>query len=170
MSRHFPPPHTHINYANFENLLYIRCTLADIPLHIAVPASSLAFMGSVKLKNFKIVPKKFQMLVDIDWHNCLLIYNKFVIPLPVRGTVVPFQPNLLTDFQLQGPHNILLLAQYLGTLIQIPHIENQEFMSSNEKLHFQIESPYRKLQCEVQELMATAPQSSKRLTEAEHSV
>ena len=34
VSRHFPPPtHTPIStYANFKNLVHIRCTLADIPL------------------------------------------------------------------------------------------------------------------------------------------
>ena len=137
---------------------------------IAAPASSLAFMGSVKLKNFKIVPKNLRLRVDIDWHDCMLIYNKFIIPLPERGTAVPFQPNLLTDFQLQGPYNILLLARYLDTLIQIPHVENQEFMSSTEKLHFEIESPYKKLKSEVHELLATAPPSSPRLLAAEHSV
>ena len=137
---------------------------------IATPASSLAFQGAVKLKNFKFISRRFQMLVHIDWHTCLLIYNKFVIPLPDRGTAVPFQPNLLTNFNLEGPFNILLLARHMDTLIQIPHIENQEFMSSTDKLHFEIESPYRKVRHEIKELTATAPQSSRGLPEREHAV
>ena len=103
---------------------------------IAAPASALDFTGSVKLKIFKLVSKKFQLFVDIDWHNCLLVYNHFIIPLPERGTAIPFQPNLLTDFTLQGPYNILFLARYLDTLIQVPHLDHQKFMPSNEKLHF----------------------------------
>ena len=137
---------------------------------IAAPSSSLAFQGAVKLKNFKIISRKFQMLVHIDWYTCLLIYNKFVIPLPDTGTVVPFQPNLLTDFNLEGPFNILLLAKYMDTLIQIPHIENQEFMSSTDKLHFEIESPYKKVRHEIQELIAIVPQSSRGLPEHEQVV
>ena len=47
MSRHFPT-HTHTStYANFENLLYICCTLADIPLqppeNIGVPCQQEPF-------------------------------------------------------------------------------------------------------------------------------
>ena len=49
---------------------------------ITAPASALGFTGSVKLKNFKLRPKKFTIFVDIDWHNCLLLYNNFIIPLP----------------------------------------------------------------------------------------
>ena len=135
---------------------------------IAAPASSLAFQGAVKLKNFKFLTKRFKILVHIDWHTCLLIYNKFLIPLPDRGTAVPFQPHLLTDFNLEGPYNILLLARYLDTLIQIPHIENQEFMASTDKLHFEIESPYKKVQHELKELMAIAPQSSRGPPERVH--
>ena len=56
---------------------------------ISAPASALGFTGTVKLKNFKIITRKFQIFVDIDWHNCLLLYNNFIIPLPERGTAVP---------------------------------------------------------------------------------
>ena len=111
--------------------------------------------------------------MDIDWHNCLLLYNNFIIPLPERGTAVPFQPNLLTDFNLQGPYNIVLLARHLDTMIQIPHLDNQEYMQSEEKLHFPVESPYKKIHDEVRKLMplassvATSPNSSRNLTDDE---
>ena len=77
---------------------------------ISTPASALGFTGMVKLKNFKITTQKLQVFVDIDWHNCLLLYNNFIMPLPERGTAIPFQPNLQTDFNLQGPYNKVLLA------------------------------------------------------------
>ena len=144
---------------------------------ISAPASALGFTGTVKLKNFKIITRKLQIFIDIDWHNCLLLYNNFIIPLPERGTAVPFQPNLLTDFTLQGPYNIVLLARHLDTMIQIPHLDNQEYMlseeTSAEKLHFPIESPYRKIHDEVKRLMplapsvATTPNSSRNLTDDE---
>ena len=144
---------------------------------ISAPASALGFTGTVKLKNFKIITRKFQIFVDIDWHNCLLLYNNFIIPLPERGTAVPFQPNLLTDFNLQGPYNIVLLARHLDTMIQIPHLDNQEYMQSEEKLHFPVESPYKKIHDEVRKLMplassvATSPNSSRNLTDDEvHNV
>ena len=144
---------------------------------ISAPASALGFTGTVKLKNFKIITRKFQIFVDIDWHNCLLLYNNFIIPLPERGTAVPFQPNLLTDFNLQGPYNIVLLARHLDTMIQIPHLDNQEYMQSEEKLHFPVESPYKKIHDEVRKLMplassvATSPNSSRNLTNDElHNV
>ena len=144
---------------------------------ISAPASALGFTGTVKLKNFKIITRKFQIFVDIDWHNCLLLYNNFIIPLPERGTAVPFQPNLLTDFNLQGPYNIVLLARHLDTMIQIPHLDNQEYMQSEEKLHFLVESPYKKIHDEVRKLMplassvATSPNSSRNLTDDElHNV
>ena len=144
---------------------------------ISAPASALAFTGTVKLKNFKIITRKFQIFVDIDWHNCLLLYNNFIIPLPERGTAVPFQPNLLTDFNLQGPYNIVLLARHLDTMIQIPHLDNQEYMQSEEKLHFPVESPYKKIHDEVRKLMplassvAASPNSSRNLTDDElHNV
>ena len=144
---------------------------------ISAPASALGFTGTVKLKNFKIITRKFQIFVDIDWHNCLLLYNNFIIPLPERGTVVPFQPNLLTDFNLQGPYNIVLLARHLDTMIQIPHLDNQEYMQSEEKLHFPVESPYKKIHDEVRKLMplassvATSRNSSRNLTDDElHNV
>ena len=140
---------------------------------ISAPASAQGFTGTVKLKNFKIITRKFQIFVDIDWHNCLLLYNNFIIPLPERGTAVPFQPNLLTDFNLQGPYNIVLLARHLDTMIQIPHLDNQEYMQSEEKLHFPVESPYKKIHDEVRKLMplassvATSPNSSRNLTDDE---
>ena len=144
---------------------------------ISAPASALGFTGTVKLRNFKIITRKFQIFVDIDWHNCLLLYNKFIIPLPERGTAVPFQPNLLSDFNLQGPYNIVLLARHLDTMIQIPHLDNQEYMQSEEKLHFPVESPYKKIDDEVRKLMplassvATSPNSSRNLTDDElHNV
>ena len=140
---------------------------------ISAPASALGFTGTVKLKNFKIITRKLQIFVDIDWHNCLLLYNNFIIPFPERGTAVPFQPNLLTDFNLQGPYNIVLLARHLDTMIQIPHLDNQEYMQSEEKLHFPVESPYKKIHDEVRKLMpfapsvATTPNSSRNLTDDE---
>ena len=140
---------------------------------ISAPASALGFTGTVKLKNFKIITRKFQIFVDIDWHNCLLLYNNFIIPLPERGTAVPFQPNLLTDFNLQGPYNIVLLARHLDTMLQIPHLDHQEYMQSEEKLHFPVESPYKKIHDEVRKLMplassvATSPNSSRNLTDDE---
>ena len=142
---------------------------------ISAPASALGFTGTVKLKNFKLITRKLQIFIDIDWHNCLLLYNNFIIPLPERGTAVPFQPNLLTDFTLQGPYNIVLLARHLDTMIQIPHLDNQEYMQSEEKLHFPIESPYKKIHDEVRKLMplapsvATTPNSSRNLTDDEPS-
>ena len=140
---------------------------------ISAPASALGFTGTVKLKNFKMITRKFQIFVDIDWHNCLLLYNNFIIPLPERGTAVPFQPNLLTDFNLQGPYNIVLLARHLDTMIQIPHLDNQEYMQSEERSHFPVESPYRKIHDEVRKLMplassvATTPHSPRNLTDDE---
>ena len=124
---------------------------------ITAQASSLGFTGSVKLKNFKILSRKLQLFVDIDWHNCLLLYNNFIIPLPERGTALFFQPNLLTDFTQAGPFNIILMARHLDTMIQIPHIDNTDFMSSDEKLHFAIKSPYKKVHDEVKRLMPLAP-------------
>ena len=127
---------------------------------ITAPASALGFTGSVKLKNFKLRPKKFTIFVDIDWHNCLLLYNNFIIPLPERGTALPFQPNLLTDFTQEGPFNIVLLARHLDTLLQIPHIDHHDFMSSDDKLDFAIESPYKKIHDAVKRLMPLAPSVS----------
>ena len=127
---------------------------------ITAPASTLGFTGSVKLKNFKLRPKKFTIFVDIDWHNCLLLYNNFIIPLPERGTALPFQPNLLTDFTQEGPFNIVLLARHLDTLLQIPHIDHHDFMSSDDKLDFAIESPYKKIHDAVKRLMPLAPSVS----------
>ena len=143
---------------------------------ITAPACALGFTGSVKLKNFKIIYRKLQLYVDIDWHNCLLLYNNFIIPLPERGTALSFQPNLLTDFTQQGPFNIVLLARHLDAMIQIPHIDNHDFMQSDEKLNFAIESPYKKIHDEVKRLMplafsvATTPNTSRDLTDDVQSV
>ena len=123
---------------------------------ITAPACALAFTGSVKLKNFWLLTRKFQQFVDIDWYNCLLLYNDFIIPLPNRGTAFPFQPNLLTDFAKKGPYNIVLLARHMDTLIQIPHTDNYDFLPSIEKLEFPIPSPYTKVHDEVKALMPLA--------------
>ena len=140
---------------------------------ITAPASALGFTGTVQLNNFKVITRKLQVFVDIDWHNCLLLYNNFIIPLPQRGTALLFQPNLLTDFTLQGPYNIVLMARHLDTMIQIPHLDNQDFMHSDERIHFPIESPYKKIHDEVKKLMplapsvASTPNSSRHLTDDE---
>ena len=94
--------------------------------------------------------------MHIDWHNCLLLYNNFVIPLPETGSAFPFQPNLLTDFQCKGPYNIVLLARHLDHLIQIPHLEQVDNLSSVECLDFPLSSPYKKIHDEVKALMPLA--------------
>ena len=78
-----------------------------------------------------------------------------------------FQPNLLTNFTQQGPFNIMLLARHLDTMIQIPHVDNTDFLSSDERLHFAIESPYKKVHDEVKRLMPLAPSVSTGLDEVE---
>ena len=62
-------------------------------------------------------------------------------------------------------------------MIQIPHLDNQEYMQSEEKLHFPVESPYKNIHDEVRKLMplassvATSPKSSRNLTDDElHNV
>ena len=134
---------------------------------ITAPASSLAFTGSVRLRNFKVSSKKLQLFVKIDWHNCLLLYNNFIIPLPERGTALFFQPNLLTDFTQQDPFNIMLLTRHLYAMIQIPHVDNTDFMSSDERIHFAIESPYKKVHDEVKRLMPLASSVATGLDEVE---
>ena len=60
---------------------------------ITAPASALGFTGSVKLKNFKIRPKKFTIFVDIDWHNIVFCYTTILL--------FPFQnEGLLSHFSL----------------------------------------------------------------------
>ena len=50
VSRHFP---THTSaYANFENLLHIRCTPADIPLHYKLLCISMISEFVHKMKDF----------------------------------------------------------------------------------------------------------------------
>ena len=123
---------------------------------ISAPACALSFTGTVLLRNFKVVIQKLQLLVHIDWHNCLLLYNNFVIPLPETGSAFPFQLNLLTDFQRKGPYNIVLLARHLDHLIQIPHLEQVDNLSSVERLDFPLSSPYKKIHDEVKALMPLA--------------
>ena len=89
-----------------------------------------------------------------------LSYNNFIIPLPERGTALPFQSNLLTDFTQQGTFNIVLLARHLDTLLQIPHIDHHDFMSPDDRLDFAIESPYKKIHDAVKRLMPLAPSVS----------
>ena len=93
--------------------------------------------------------------MHIDWHNCLLLYNNFVIPLPETGSAFPFQPNLLTDFQCKGPYSIVL-ARHLDHLIQIPHLEQVDNLSSVERFDFPLSSPYKKIHDEVKALMPLA--------------
>ena len=69
-----------------------------------ISAPALSFTGSVLLKNFKVDRRKLKLLVHIDWHNCLLLYNNFIIPLPDAGTALFFQ-NLLTDLQRTLQHS-----------------------------------------------------------------
>ena len=126
---------------------------------ISAPACALSFTGSVLLKNFKVDRRKLQLLVHIDWHNCLLLYNNFIIPLPDTGTALFFQPNLLTDFTHRGPYNIVLLARHLDQLIQIPHLDQTDTLPSVERverLDFPLKSPYQKVHDEVKALMPLA--------------
>ena len=61
-------------------------------------------------------------------------------------------------------------------MIQIPHIDNHDFMQSDKKLNFAIESPYKKIHDEVKRLMplassvATTPNTSRDLTDDVQSV
>ena len=56
-------------------------------------------------------------------------------------------------------------------MIQIPHLDNQEYMQSEEKLHFPVESPCKKIHDEVRKLIPlapsidTTPNSSRNLTD-----
>ena len=65
---------------------------------ITTPSCSLCFTGSVQLNGFWVSTDCLKVTLHIDWHNCLLHYDEFVIPLPEKGTAFAFQPNLLTDF------------------------------------------------------------------------
>ena len=129
---------------------------------IAAPACSLGFIGTVKLKNFRLTLGHFKIVVHIDWHNCLLLYNEFVIPLPDMGTAFLFQPNLLTDFDHPGPYNIVLLARHMDTLIPIPHISQQDFLSAEDRLQFaplttpDQNTPYSQVHQEVKAMMPLA--------------
>ena len=123
---------------------------------ISAPACALSFTGTVMLQHFKVDVHKLQLVVHIDWHNCLLIYNNFVIPLPATGTAFPFQPNLLTDFTRKGPFNIVLLARYMDQLIQIPHLDQVDTLPPVERLDFPLSSPYQKVHDEVKALMPLA--------------
>ena len=61
-------------------------------------------------------------------------------------------------------------------MIQMPHIDNHDCMQSDDKLHFPIDSPYRKIHDEVKRLMplaasvATTPNTSRDLTDDVQSV
>ena len=126
---------------------------------ISAPACALSFTGSVLLQNFKVDCRKLQLLVHNDWHNCLLLYNNFIIPLPDTSTALFFQPNLLTDFTRKGPYNIVLLARHLDQLIQIPHLDQTDTLPSVERveqLEFPLKSPYQKVHDEVKALMQLA--------------
>ena len=134
----------------------IRIFLATI----SAPACALRFTGNVNLHNFKINHKKFRLEVLIDWHNCLLLYNNFVLPLPHEGTAV-IQPNLLTNFQLSGPYNVVLLARHLDQMIQVPHLEESDNLALPENKEIPntevtIPSPYDKVHAEVKALMPMA--------------
>ena len=62
VSRHFPT-HTHtLTNANFENLLHIRCTLEDIPLHwwrirCLVEGGTKSWIISSRLRPYSDFPK-----------------------------------------------------------------------------------------------------------------
>ena len=101
---------------------------------LSLPACSLGFIGTVHLKNFKLSFSRFHMIVNIDWHNCLLLYNDYILLLPDQGTVFPSHPNLLTDFTQPGPYNVALLARHMDDLIHIPHIANHEFLGSDDEV------------------------------------
>ena len=127
-----------------------------------LPACSLGFTGTVRLKNFKLSFSKFHMIVNIDWYNCLLLYNDYILPLPDQGTVFPFQPNLLTDFTQPGPYNVVLLAGHMDDLIQIPHIANHEFLGSDDKNQDSSpnsEQPYAKVHQIVKNHLSKKPPS-----------
>ena len=123
---------------------------------ISAPECALSFTSGVLLHNFKVVMQKLQLIVHIHWHNCLLLYNNFVIPLPDTGTVFPFQPYLLIEFSCKGPYNIVLLACHLDHLIQIPHLEQIDNLSSVGCCDFPLSSPYCKIHDEVKALMPLA--------------
>ena len=135
--------------------LHIRIYLTTL----SAPACALSFTGSVMLKNFKIDHRKLRLIVHIDWHNCLLLYNNFVLSLPSEGVAMPFQPNLLTRFDKEGPYNIVLLARHLDQLIPIPHVDETEHLPTVPKLEFPITkhpSPYQRIHDEVKALMPLA--------------
>ena len=106
---------------------------------IMAPACSISFIESVKISNFKLLKKNLLTTLYIDWHNCLLHYNDYVITLLQKGTVFSLQPNLLTSFDRPGPYNIQLLARHMDALLQIPHSSELDFITASYVLSF----PYR---------------------------
>ena len=151
------PPSTDI----FLDIVHV-CSGLHIQIYLttlSAPTCALSFTGSVMLKNFKIDHRKLRLIVDIDWHNCLLLYNNFIISLPSAGVAMPFQPHLLTRFDGNGPYNIVLLACHLEQLIQIPHVDETENLPDVPKLDFSIDkhpSPYKVIHDEVKALMPLA--------------
>ena len=85
-----PPSRWHDIYSGEQIKAYITT--------ITAPSCSLCFTGSVRLNGFWVSTSCLKVTLHIDWHNCLLHYCEFAIPLPEKGTVSAFQPNLLTDF------------------------------------------------------------------------
>ena len=153
--RHPPNTDLFLDIVHVHSGTQIRIYLTTI----SAPACALSFTGSVLLKNFKVDRRKLQLLVHIDWHNCLLLYNNFIIPLPDTGTALFFQPNLLTDFTRRGPYNIVLLVRHLDQLIQIPHLDQTDTLPLVERvewLDFPLKSPYQKVHDEVKVLMPLA--------------
>ena len=99
-----PTTHIFLEVVHIHSGKQIRIYLTTI----TAPASSLGFTGSVKLKHFKILSRKLQLFVDIDWHNCLLLYNNFIILLPERGTCTVPKYRASVDYtpRLRAPRNL----------------------------------------------------------------
>ena len=151
------PPSTdiYLDIVHIRSGLHIRIYLTTL----SAPACALSFSGSVMLKNFKTYHRKLRLIVHIDWHNCLLLYNNFVLSLPSEGVAMPFQPNLLTRFNKEGPYNIVLLACHLDQLIPIPHVDETENLPDVPKLEFPLTkhpSTYQVIHDEVKALMPLA--------------
>ena len=124
---------------------------------IAAPPCALSFTGSVRLHNFTLTQGRFQLMLHIDWHDCVLHYNEFAIPLPPTGTAFFYQQNLLTDFNRPTPYNVQLLARHMDSLIQIPHTSQLDYVSSTDRLSF-ASSPYANVQTELDHLRdSTSP-------------
>ena len=126
---------------------------------IAAPACSLSLTGSLKIANFQLSRKNLLTTLYIDWHNCLLHYNKHVITLPSKGTAFSFQPNLLISFSRPGPYNMQLLARHMDALLQIPHVSELDFITATDLLTFlyrnpvDLTCPYQQIHDEVLNMM-----------------